>query len=73
MGERAKNKSRDQLIKVGQRLLKGKDIDHKRALSQGGSNGNHNVRVVSRSYNKSRNNNIKEANVGANRIFKQKK
>jgi len=72
LGERAKNKSRDQLIKVGQRLLKGKDIDHKRALSQGGSNGNHNVRVVSRSYNRSRNNNIKEANVGATEYLTKK-
>jgi hypothetical protein len=65
LGERAKNKTRDQLIKVGQGLLKGKDVDHKKALSRGGSNGNGNVRVVSRSYNRSRNNNIKEANMGA--------
>ena len=57
LGKNAGNKTRDQLIKVGQRLLKGKDVDHKKALSQGGSNGNGNTRVVSRSYNRSRNNN----------------
>ena len=61
----AENKTRDQLIKIGQRLLKGKDVDHKKPLSKGGSNGNGNTRVVSRSYNRSRNNNIHEADVGA--------
>jgi hypothetical protein len=57
LGSKAKNKTRDQLIKIGQGLLKGKDVDHKKALSNGGSNGNGNTRVVSRSYNRSRNNN----------------
>lgn len=65
LGAKAKNRTRDQLIKVGQGLLKGKDVDHKKALSQGGSNGNGNTRVVSRAYNRSRNNNIKEANIDA--------
>ena len=57
LGSKAKNKTRDQLIKVGQGVLKGKDVDHKRALSNGGSNNKENTRVVSRSYNRSRNNN----------------
>ena len=65
LGSKAANKTRDQLIKIGQGLLKGKDVDHKKPLSKGGSNGNGNVRVVSRSYNRSRNNNIKEADEGA--------
>ena len=57
LGGKASNRTRDQLIKIGQRLLKGKDVDHKKALSKGGSNGNGNTRVVSTSYNRSRNNN----------------
>jgi len=57
LGGKATNKTRDQLIKVGQGLLKGKDVDHKKALSRGGSNGNGNTRIVSTSYNRSRNNN----------------
>jgi hypothetical protein len=57
LGAKAESRTRDQLIKLGQRLLKGKDVDHKRALSKGGSNDNNNTRVVSRSYNRSRNNN----------------
>jgi hypothetical protein len=57
LGNKASNRTRDQLIKIGQRLLKGKDVDHKKALSNGGTNGNGNTRVVSRSYNRSRNNN----------------
>lgn len=57
LGGKAKSKTRDQLIKIGQKLLKGKDVDHKKALSNGGSNSTNNTRVVSRSYNRSRNNN----------------
>jgi nicotinamide mononucleotide adenylyltransferase len=69
LGSKAANKTRDQLIKIGQGLLKGKDVDHKKPLSKGGSNGNGNVRVVSRSYNRSRNNNIKEADEGATKYL----
>jgi hypothetical protein len=65
LGAKSANKTRDQLIKIGQGLLKGKDVDHKKPLSRGGSNGNGNVRVVSTSYNRSRNNNISEADEGA--------
>ena len=65
LGAKAESKTRDQLIKIGQGLLKGKDVDHKKPLSKGGSNGNGNVRVVSTSYNRSRNNNIREADEGA--------
>jgi hypothetical protein len=49
--------------------LKGKDVDHKKPLSRGGSNGNGNVRVVSTSYNRSRNNNISEADEGATKYL----
>jgi len=72
LGSKAANKTRDQLIKIGQGLLKGKDVDHKKPLSRGGSNGNGNVRVVSRSYNRSRNNNISEADEGATRYLSKR-
>lgn len=35
----------------------GKDVDHKKALSKGGSNGHNNLRVVSRSVNRAKDNN----------------
>jgi hypothetical protein len=35
----------------------GKDVDHKRALSKGGSNSNSNLRVVPRSVNRAKDNN----------------
>jgi hypothetical protein len=57
LGSKSSGRTRDQLIKIGQKLLKGKDVDHKKALSKGGSNSNGNTRVVSTSYNRSRNNN----------------
>ena len=69
LGTKAANRTRDQLIKIGQGLLKGKDVDHKKPLSRGGSNGNGNVRVVSTSYNRSRNNNISEADEGATKYL----
>jgi hypothetical protein len=55
--ERAKRtKAREQMIKKG-RVKKGdgKDIDHKKALRHGGSNGINNLRVRNKSENRSDN------------------
>lgn len=41
--------------KVGKAKLRGKDVDHKRALRHGGSNSNKNLRVQSRKVNRANN------------------
>lgn len=53
--DRAKrNAARSQLEKEGKvRKGDGKDVDHKRPLSKGGSTGRSNLRVASRSSNRS--------------------
>lgn len=49
----ARNKARAQMMREG-RVKKGdgKDVDHKKPLSKGGSNSRSNLRVVSRSKNR---------------------
>jgi len=37
---------------VGKAALKGKDVDHKRPLSQGGSNSRSNLQITSVNYNR---------------------
>ena len=50
--------ARRKMIKAGRaRVGDGKDVDHKKSLSSGGGNGTSNLRVISRSKNRSRNNN----------------
>lgn len=53
-----RQKVRRELTRQG-RVKKGDgmDIDHKRALSKGGSNGNKNLRVVPKSVNRAKDNN----------------
>ena len=53
-----RQKARRQLMKQG-RVRKGDkmDIDHKKALSKGGSNGHRNLRVVPRGVNRAKDNN----------------
>lgn len=41
---------------LGKAALKGKDVDHKRPLSKGGSNARSNLQVTSVSYNRSKKN-----------------
>jgi hypothetical protein len=49
-----RNKARRKLMKEGVvRKGDGKDVDHKKALSKGGSNGRSNLRAVSASKNRS--------------------
>lgn len=49
----ARNKARRTVEKrVGKAALKGKDVDHKRPLSQGGSNSPSNWQVTSVRYNR---------------------
>ena len=59
----ARTKAREQMIKKG-RVKKGdgKDIDHKKALRHGGSNGINNLRVRDRSTNRSDNGHSKGEN-----------
>ncbi len=54
----ARNKARRMMTKAG-KVSKGdgKDVDHIKPLSSGGGNGTKNLRVISRSKNRSRNNN----------------
>jgi hypothetical protein len=50
--------ARRKLEKMGRvRKGDGKDVDHKRALSKGGTNGLRNLRVVSRYINRRKDNN----------------
>jgi len=50
--------ARRKLEKMGRvRKGDGKDVDHKRALSKGGTNGLRNLRVVSRYVNRRKDNN----------------
>lgn len=53
----ARNKARRMMEKEG-RVSKGdgKDIDHKKPLSKGGSNGRKNLRVMSKSANRAKRN-----------------
>lgn len=49
----ARNKARRQMVKAGRvRKGDGKEVDHKRPLSKGGSNGKKNLRVVKRKKNR---------------------
>lgn len=49
----ARNKARRLMEKkVGKAALKGKDVDHKKPLSQGGSNDLSNLQVTSVKYNR---------------------
>lgn len=49
----ARNKARRLMAKeVGAAALKGKDVDHKRPLSKGGSNSRSNLQVTSVHYNR---------------------
>ncbi len=54
--KRAKrNKARRIMTKeLGKSALNGKDIDHKKPLKSGGSNGRKNLRVMSRAKNRGR-------------------
>lgn len=50
----ARNSARAAMVKKhGKEALRGKDVDHKKPLSKGGSNGTSNLRVVSKSTNRS--------------------
>lgn len=49
----ARNKARRTMEKeVGKTALKGKDVDHKKPLSKGGSNARSNLQVTSVNYNR---------------------
>ena len=49
-----RNAARASMVKKhGKEALRGKDVDHKKPLSKGGSNGTSNLRVVSKSTNRS--------------------
>lgn len=49
-----RNSARATMVKKhGKEALQGKDVDHKKPLSKGGSNGTSNLRVVSKSTNRS--------------------
>ena len=57
----ARNKARRQAIREGRvKVGDGKEIDHKKPLSRGGSNARSNKRVVSRHTNRVKSNKIKE-------------
>lgn len=48
-----RNKARRMIEKeVGKSALKGKDVDHKRPLSKGGSNARSNLQIASVHYNR---------------------
>ena len=59
--ERAqRNRNRRILMREGRvRKGDGKEVDHKRPLSKGGTNGRKNLRVVSRSVNRRKHNKTK--------------
>lgn len=49
----ARNKARKTMEKeVGKAALRGKDVDHKRPLSKGGSNSRSNLQITSINYNR---------------------
>ena len=49
----ARNKARRTMEKeVGKTALKGKDVDHKKPLSKGGSNARSNLQVTNVNYNR---------------------
>lgn len=51
----ARNKARRMMEKEwGKAALKGKDVDHKKPLSKGGSNSRSNLQVTSVKYNRSK-------------------
>jgi len=57
----ARNNARRQAIREGRvKVGDGKEIDHKKPLSRGGSNARSNQRVVSRHTNRVKSNKIKE-------------
>ncbi len=45
---------RKMVAKLGKSALRGKDVDHKKPLSKGGSNKMSNLRVTSRKFNRGR-------------------
>lgn len=48
-----RNKARREMLKIhGKKALKGKDVDHKKALSSGGSGARSNLRIRSASSNR---------------------
>jgi hypothetical protein len=48
-----RNKARREMLKIhGKKALKGKDVDHKKALSAGGSGSRSNLRIRSASSNR---------------------
>lgn len=58
IANRAKrNKARREIEKeVGKSALKGKEVDHKRPLSKGGSNARSNLQILSRTANRKKGN-----------------
>jgi hypothetical protein len=57
----ARNKARREMIKAGKAAKgDGKDVGHKKALHNGGSNGKSNVRVESRKTNRAEGASIRE-------------
>lgn len=51
----ARNKARRQITKTkGKAAMRGKDVDHKRPLSKGGSNGKRNLRLIPAGKNRAR-------------------
>lgn len=56
IANRAKRNAARAMMKkeLGATALKGKDVDHKKPLSKGGSNARSNLRVLSKSANRAR-------------------
>lgn len=51
----ARNKARRQMTKTkGRAAMRGKDVDHKRPLSRGGSNSKRNLRLIPAGKNRAR-------------------
>lgn len=54
-----RNKARRMIEKeVGKAALKGKEVDHKKPLSKGGSNARSNLQVISRTANRKKGNKV---------------